>query len=84
MRDILAGVFLFTPLLCFGVPLVTITCESPKGLTQDYGVTGAQRMQAAGDHKPQPAAHFSGPYEDGFTGRPTFIVDSDRKMLTLL
>ncbi len=84
MRTVLVGVALLAPLVCSAEPLITINCEAPKGVSQDYGVPGAERVRAATEHKPQPADHFTGPYQDGFTAKPTFIVDSSRKKLTLL
>jgi hypothetical protein len=84
MRNVLAIVLLLAPLVCAAEPLVTIACELPKGLTQDYGVSGSERMKAASERKPPPADHLSGPIKDGFNAKPTFIVDSNRKKLTLI
>jgi hypothetical protein len=84
MRYVLIAVVLLAPLGCFAEPLVTITCGPPKGLTQRYGVTASEAMKAASDHKPRPLDHLAAPINDDFNARPTFIVDSSRKKLTLI
>lgn len=84
MRTFLAVVLLVTPLVCSAGPLVTITCEQLRGTTQNYGVTPAEAIKAASDHKPRPSNHLAAPLDDGFSGKPTFVVDSNRQKLTLV
>jgi hypothetical protein len=67
---------------CVAGPLVTIRCDPPKGRSQFFGVTAAEKVQAAGG-KSQPANHLSS-VMDGMNASPTFIVDEDSKRLTLI
>jgi hypothetical protein len=84
MRNISPALILaLVPLACSADPLVTITCAQPKGLSQYYGIAARDREKAASEHK-QPENHLSEPDKDGFNAKPTFIVDSNRKKLTLL
>lgn len=41
-------------------------------------------MDAASEHRPRPANHLSVAISDGFNSKPTFVVDSSRKKLTLV
>lgn len=79
MRNALAVVGLLAAMPCFAEPLVTIACEAPKGQTQNYGVAMAPTQT-----KPNTPNHLSVAIPDGFNARPTFVVDSSRKKLTLL
>jgi hypothetical protein len=84
MRKVLIAVALLAPLACFAEPLVTITCESLLGQGQKYGVIPAEAMKAASERKSPPANHLTAPIEDGIYGKPTFILDTSRKKLTLV
>jgi hypothetical protein len=65
--------------------LVTISCDQPKGSSIAYGVSVAERLKAAQDKNPEPTnPTLSGPTKDGFEARPTFIVDSNRKKITIV
>lgn len=67
---------------CVAGPLVTIRCDPPKGTSQTFGVTAAEKVQAVGG-KSQPANHLSSAM-DGMNASPIFIVDEDGKRLTLI
>ena len=72
---------LLAPLLCSAEPLVTITCDPPKGVSQRYGVTDEDRMKTAHG---VPAPHLIPPEPDGYNSKPIFLVDSSRTKLTML
>jgi hypothetical protein len=65
--------------VCIAEPLVTIACEAPKGQTENYGA-----ITAATSGKPPPPNKLSVAVPDGFNAKPTFIVDSSRKQLTMI
>jgi hypothetical protein len=56
-------------------PLVTISCEKPEGVSMAYGVSLADRMNAPGKVEPS----LKGPTKDEYRGKPTFVIDSDKK-----
>jgi len=66
----------------FADPLVTIQCEMPKGVGRYYGVPESERLKAAADHKPPPTGQLSAVYQDGYSQRAMFIVESSRTQLT--
>jgi len=72
---------LFAPALCLADPLVTVTCDPPKGVSQHYGVTDEDRMKTAHG---VPAPHLLPSEPDGYGHKPIFIIDSDKKKLTTL
>lgn len=78
---VLASLF---PLLSLAEPLVTISCHEPKGSRMEYGVSAREHVQAEKDKKPEPRPHLKGPTEDGYVENPTFIIDSDKKKLTVV
>ena len=65
-------------------PLVTISCEKPEGVSMAYGVLLTDRMNAAADSqsgKIEPS--LKGPTKDGYRGKPTFVIDSNKKTITI-
>src|SRR5690349_5415888 len=72
------------PVLSLAEPIVTISCDAPKGFRMEYGASARERVQAENDHRPEPKPHFKGPVKDGYKHIPTFIVDSGRKKLTVV
>jgi hypothetical protein len=65
-------------------PLVTISCEKPEGVSIAYGVSLTDRMNASannqsGNIKPS----LKGPTKDGYRGKPTFVIDSNKKSITI-
>src|SRR4030095_4514332 len=65
-------------------PLVTISCEKPEGVSMAYGVSLTDRMNASannqsGNIKPS----LKGPTKDGYRGKPTFVIDSNKKSITI-
>ena len=82
MRIVLVGTVLLAPLVCTAEPLVTISCDSPKETTQEYGVRMSDRATDTPGHEPQ--NHLTAPEQDGYNARPTFVLDSNRKKLTML
>lgn len=65
-------------------PLVTVSCEKPTGFSITYGVALTDQADAAAKPQPEPAPTLKGPITDGYLTRPTFVIDSDRKKLTVL
>lgn len=62
-------------------PLVTISCDTPKGSRMEYGESSFDRVQSAIDKKPVPKPRLIGPNADGYDERPTFTIDSTKKKL---
>jgi hypothetical protein len=61
-------------------PLVTISCEKPEGVSMAYGVSLAERMNApAGGQSGKIEPSLKGPTKDEYRGKPTFVIDSDKK-----
>ena len=65
-------------------PLVTISCEKPNGFNIEYGTTLSERVGARVNKQPQPPPTLRGPNEDGYSGKPTFIIDANRKDMTVI
>lgn len=59
-------------------PLVTISCEKPEGVSMAYGISLAERMNASGA-KVEPS--LKGPTKDEYRGKPTFVIDTDKKTI---
>ena len=63
-------------------PLVTISCEKPEGVSMAYGVSPTDRMNASANRgKIEPS--LKGPTKDGYRGKPTFVIDSNKKNITI-
>jgi hypothetical protein len=84
MNKTVSFIILFAPLIASGKPVVTISCDGLKGTVRDYGVPATERMKAASEHKAVPQDRLSAPYNDGWSEKVTFIVDSSRASLTML
>ena len=65
-------------------PLLTISCENPDGFSIKYGTTITERIAADQKKQPEPPPTLRGPTKDGYSQKPTFIIDSDRKKLTVI
>jgi hypothetical protein len=72
------------PSLAFAEPLVTISCDQPKGVTMQYGTSFGERLQAYQDKRPEPKSSFKEPTPDRYLGKPTFVIDSTERKLTVL
>jgi hypothetical protein len=81
---VVALAFLGTVAEANAEPLVTISCEKPTGFTIAYGVPLTDQADAAAKHQPEPAPALKGPITDGYLAKPTFVVDSDRKKVTII
>lgn len=66
-----------------GEPLLTIACDEPKGTRMEYGASVQERVRAEIDKKTEPKPQLRGPTKDGYDMRPTFVVDSGKKKLTV-
>ena len=60
-------------------PLVTISCEKPEGVSMAYGVSLTDLMNAAADSQ----SSLKGPTKEGYRGKPTFVIDSNKKTITI-
>src|SRR5215467_9878882 len=65
-------------------PMLTISCEEPKGSSIEYGSTPAERIAADQKKEPRPSPTLRGPTEDGYSRKPTFVIDSDEKNVTVI
>lgn len=69
------------PLLSVANPVVTISCDIPKGSSMEYGESSYARVQSAIDKKPVPKPGLVVNKADGYEERPTFLIDSTKKKL---
>lgn len=69
------------PLLSSADPVVTISCDIPKGTSMEYGESSSARVQSAMDKKPVPKPSLIVAKGDGYEERPTFTVNSTKKRL---
>jgi hypothetical protein len=65
-------------------PLVTITCDQPKGFNITYGTSLRERFEAREKKLPFPTPTFSGPNNDGFLSKPTFVIDANKRDVTVI
>jgi hypothetical protein len=65
-------------------PLVTISCDKPKGFNIAYGTTLKERAEAREKKQPEPPPKLTRPNEDGYLGTPTFVIDSNKKDMTVI
>jgi hypothetical protein len=65
-------------------PLVTISCDKPNGFNISYGTTLKERLGARLNKQPEPPPALRGPEEDGYSGKPTFVIDANRKDMTVI
>ncbi len=69
----------------FANPLVTVSCDMPKGYSMEYGVSSFERIDAAISEKQEPTnSHFKEAMKDGYENKPTFIISSDKKKATVV
>jgi hypothetical protein len=61
-----------------GTSLLTVQCEPPKGVREKYG------LGLIIDRKPGAQPTLQGPSPDGYQAKLTFLVDSEKKKLTVL
>jgi hypothetical protein len=64
-------------------PMLTISCEKPKGFNIEYGTTLHERVEADQKKQAEPAPSLKGPTKDGYSGLPTFSIDSNKKKMTV-
>jgi hypothetical protein len=65
-------------------PLVTISCDVPKGVSIGYGTTLLERAEAREKKQPTPPPALSGPNKDGYSNKPTFVIDANKKDMTVI
>jgi hypothetical protein len=66
-------------------PLVTISCEKPEGSSTTYGVPLKERLDALAQEQPEPVnPTLRGPTKNEYQGKPTFVIDSNRKKITIV
>jgi len=64
--------------------MMTVTCEQPKGVSTEYGVSLSEYFDAHMEKRPESKPSFKKPKPDAFVGKPTFIVDSSKTKATVL
>lgn len=69
---------------CLAGPLVTISCPEPKGFNMEYGASIHESARAELEKKSEPRPELRGPTKDGYLMNPTFVVDSNKKTLTIV
>lgn len=80
-----ATVLLWASVAAIADPLVTISCDKPEGSSIWYGISPFERVSAAIDKRPPPAEpKLQRNEKDAFAGKPTFIIDTNRKKITII
>jgi hypothetical protein len=64
-------------------PLLTISCPAPRGTSVLYGVSNLADMKAGIDHTPRPAPTYRST-PDELLFKPTFVLDSNKKNITVV
>ncbi len=64
-------------------PMMTVTCEQPKGVRTEYGVSLSEYFDAHMQKRPESKPSFKAPKPDAFIGKPTFIADSSKRKATV-
>jgi len=49
-----------------------------------YGVSFSDPLRATENNQPEPKPSLEGPTKDGFVGKPTFVVDTNEKNVTVI
>jgi len=65
-------------------PMVTISCEKPEGVSMAYGVWLPDGMNTSTSNqsgKIEPS--LKGPTKDAYRGKPTFVIDSNKKNIAI-
>jgi hypothetical protein len=65
-------------------PMLTISCDKPNGFNIAYGASFKERVEARREKQPEPPPSLKGPTQDAYTGKPTFIIDSNEKKMTII
>jgi hypothetical protein len=77
-------VLAYTVSIAKAEPLVTVYCDKPNGFNIAYGTTLKERVEAEQNKQQEPAPALRGPAKDDYSGRPTFIIDSNEKKMTVI
>jgi hypothetical protein len=65
--------------------LVTISCDKPSGFSMEYGISSIDRLRAKIDNEPEPTKPtLKGPTKDSLSIKPTFVIDSNKKKITVI
>jgi hypothetical protein len=65
-------------------PLLTISCDKPKGFNMRYGVPLHELAEAQQNHRPEPKPSLKGPTQDGYFETPNFVIDANQKNMTVV
>ena len=65
-------------------PLVTISCEKPNGVSISYGASLQERAEAKEKNQPEPPPTLKEPAKNGYAALPTFVIDSNKKKVTVI
>jgi hypothetical protein len=69
------------PLSSLANPFATISCDTPKGSSMEYGVSSYARIQSIIDKKTIPEPSLVVIKDDGYEEKPTFTISSEKKKL---
>jgi len=64
-------------------PLITISCKKPEGVSMAYGVSLDDRMNASASSQSKIEPSLKGPAKDAYRGKPTFVIDSNKKNISI-
>lgn len=65
-------------------PLLTISCDQPKGVSIAYGVSLTELVEADQKKQPEPPPTLKAPTKDGFVAKPTFVIDANKRRVTVI
>jgi hypothetical protein len=65
-------------------PLVTISCEKPNGVSISYGTPLQERLEAKEKNQPEQPPTLKEPEKSGYAALPTFVIDSNKKKVTVI
>ncbi len=55
--------------------LLTISCDQPRGIRMEYGVSVGDALAAAANNVPDPKPSFTGPRPDAYVLKPTILIN---------
>ncbi len=64
--------------------LLTISCDQPKGIRMEYGVSVGDALAAAANNVPDPKPSFTGPRPDAYVLKPTILINRARTQATIV
>ncbi len=84
MKKLFIASLLLLSNMVLAEPMMTCTCDQPKGVRTEYGVSLNEYFDAHMEKRPEAKPSFKEPKPDAFINKPTFIVDSGKTKMTVV